>query len=124
MSRMCPGEQHFNYIRKKALNSLITPQFSILVTFHQDPSLSPGLSSKPICNSVQIGRHIKYKGLCKLNSLLFYNERNFITYLYITLNLISLINVTTRLKICPTQLKADFFKKIKIKTKRISSIVS
>lgn len=59
---------------KNILKSLIIPLFLILVIFHQDPSLCPGLSSRPIWNSVQMRRHIKYKGLCKLNSLLFYNE--------------------------------------------------
>lgn len=39
-------------------------------------------------------RHIKYIGLCKLGSLLFYNRKNFTTYLHITVNWIFLFNVT------------------------------
>lgn len=36
----------------------------------------PRFSSRPVWDSIQIGRHIKYKGLCKLNWLLYYNENS------------------------------------------------
>lgn len=90
------------FYQKNTLKSLIS-QFLILVTFHQDLSLCPGLSSRPTWNSIQIGRHIKYKGLCKLNSLttILQWKGIFITYFYIILNLIFLFSVTARLKICP-----------------------
>lgn len=107
--------------QKNTLKSLIS-QFLILVTFHQDPSLCAELSSRPAWNSIQIGRHIKYKGLCKLNSLTtnLQWEGTFITYLYIILNWIRLFNVTARLKICPHSSKGSllFFFFLKYKNQR------
>lgn len=99
----------------------------ILVTFHQDPSLCVGFSSRPIWNSIQIGRHIKYKGLCKLTSLTTILQwKGILLHLYIILNWIFLFNVTARLKICPHISKSSllfFFLKYKNQRNFFCSIV-
>lgn len=91
----------FSLVLENILKNVIISQFLILVRYHQDPRLGPKLSTWQIRNSVQRRRHIKYKGLCKLNSTTILQWKGFFTtYLYI-LNWIFLFNVTARLKICP-----------------------